>query len=92
MTDGRGGDRGVTAMRAAVIAAAIHHRDTMRRYMAEQAAAIAGGISLDDLVTGNWPSFQETVASEGRLFSLLDTLEAMQAGAEQKAQGVQGGG
>lgn len=59
----------------AVVAAARRYRDTMRRYMAEQAAMIARGVTLDDLVTSNWESFAAVSVAEEELFALLDALD-----------------
>jgi hypothetical protein len=58
-----------------IVNAARHYRDAMRRYMAEQAAAMANGTTLTDLVTDNWESFQGVMQAEEVLFALLDALD-----------------
>jgi hypothetical protein len=79
MADGGCGPAPAEAMRAVIVAAALHYRDTMRRYLGEQTEAIASGEPLDALVADNWGTFQEAVRAEERLFALLDTLEAIEA-------------
>lgn len=80
MADGGGQDRSLGALREVIVAAALHYRDAMRRYQAEQAAAIAEGRSLEELVTGNWPAYEAAVRAEGQLFALLDSYEEREAG------------
>ena len=79
MTEKRNHNLDLAALHEVVIAVAIRYRDAMRRYLAEQSEAMVRGATLDELVTANWPSFQETAQAETELFALLDTLEAMQA-------------
>jgi hypothetical protein len=59
----------------AVVAAARRYRDLMRRYQRDQAELVAGGASLEDLVTTNWERFAETSAAEADLFASLDALD-----------------
>ncbi len=79
MTEERSHHRDVEVLRDGVIAAASLYRDAMRRYMTEQTKAMARGVMLDELIQGNWPSFQEVARLEANLFALLDTLETVQA-------------
>lgn len=60
------------------VTAARRYRDLMRRYLAEQAALLARGASLDEMVRSNWEGFGETADAEEELFALLDDLDAGQ--------------
>jgi hypothetical protein len=90
MTGERDHNQDLAALHAVVIEVAIRYRDAMRRYLAEQSEAMVQGATLEELVTDNWPSFQETAQAETELFALLDMLEATQAHAAD-ATGARGG-
>jgi hypothetical protein len=77
-------DRDVEVMREGVVTAAQRYRDAMRRYLGEQAAAVARGASLDALVQCNWESFAQTARAEEELFALVDRLDAMEAEGERR--------
>ncbi len=66
-------------MREVIVAAAIHYRDAMRQYQAEQAAAMASGANLEELVTGSWPAYHMVIRAEEQLFALLDSYEELTA-------------
>jgi hypothetical protein len=65
-------------LRGRVIVVATRYRDSMRRYLGQQAEAMARGALLDDLVAESWAAFQDVMQQEEELFALLDTLEAME--------------
>jgi hypothetical protein len=79
MTEERNHNRELAALHEVVVEVAIRYRDAMRRYLDEQSEAMAHGATLEELVTDNWPSFQETAQAETELFALLDVLEVTQA-------------
>jgi hypothetical protein len=70
------------AMRAVVVAAALRYRDVMRAYMVGQATALEQGATLDALVLRSQAAFAAAAQAEEVLFSLLDTLEAMETSGE----------
>jgi hypothetical protein len=60
---------------SATIAAARRYRDALRRYLAEQQAAINRGATMDELMTRHQALFQEAMQAERELFALLDALD-----------------
>jgi hypothetical protein len=88
VTEERSESGDVGALRTGVIAVAIRYRDAMRAYMVRQAEAVERGALLDELVMGNWQTFQEAARAEAVLFALLDALDAMQAGQVIEARAI----
>jgi hypothetical protein len=68
----------MSELRGRVIVVATRYRDAMRRYLGQQAEAVARGALLDDLVAETWAAFQDVMQQEEALFALLDTMEAME--------------
>jgi len=70
-------DEQLTYERArAIVAAARHYRDALRRYLAMQIEAMEGGERYDMLAGRTWLAFREAERTEEALFALLDALEA----------------
>jgi hypothetical protein len=63
-----------------VIDAARRYRDTLRRYMREQAALAADGAGLEALLSTNWEQFAVVADLEEELFALLDAFDAAAPG------------
>jgi hypothetical protein len=80
------GHGSLEALREVIIVAALHYRDAMRRYQAEQAEAIAGGLGLEELVAGNWKSYVAAARAEEQLFALLDGYNEREAAVRNEAQ------
>jgi hypothetical protein len=63
-----------------IIDTARRYRDTLRRYMREQAALVAEGAGLEALLSTNWAQFAVVADLEEELFALLDALDAAAPG------------
>jgi hypothetical protein len=63
-----------------IIATARRYRDTLRRYMREQAALAAEGAGLEALLSTNWERFAAVADLEEELFALLDAIDAAAPG------------
>ena len=63
-----------------IIDTARRYRDTLRRYMREQAALVAEGAGLEALLSTNWEGYAVAADLEEELFSLLDALDGPASG------------
>lgn len=71
-------DERLFAKLLAVVSTAVVYRGLMEDYLAQQAAYVEQGKTVDELVVESWQLFEEVARAEARLFDALDALEDLQ--------------
>lgn len=60
-----------------VASVALVYRERLQAYLAQQAAFVEQGKTVDELIAATWELFEEVARAEQHLFAALDELEPL---------------